>query len=327
MTETPATPADSYPSSQGPFAGPHNSFPVGTAARVRAAWSRIHQRAVVANHTQAEVADIKTKIKAAAKKFGITLDEHGDGGDSADNDSTTTVERMITPDAEVRFAAGGNGRTITGYAAVFNELSRVMSFGREILSPNCFDESRAAGWPGNQGAGVQCHYDHHPLYLLGSTHGGTLQLNVDHRGLQYSCDVPQHRDDVLELVRRRDIHSSSFTFTEAVDSFEYRSGTAVRTILSANIIEVSPVSSTAAYAGTSAYLRSLARHCDASVEEVRALADRDEIRKLFCDSRRTMTGLEAHARVSARRVPPGVTAQHDAGLALLELHRKRWAWH
>lgn len=66
---------DRYPDSEGPFAGPNNTFPVGNADRVRNAWSRIHQDAVIANHSAEEVASIKSKIRTAAKKFGIKLEE------------------------------------------------------------------------------------------------------------------------------------------------------------------------------------------------------------------------------------------------------------
>jgi HK97 family phage prohead protease len=69
-------PADRYPDSEGPFAGPNNTFPLNTAARVRNAWARIHQGPTMANHSASEIASIKAKIRARAKQLGITLEEH-----------------------------------------------------------------------------------------------------------------------------------------------------------------------------------------------------------------------------------------------------------
>ena len=103
----------------------------------------------------------------------------------------------------------------------------------------------------------------------------------------------------------------------------------MRTLLRcAQLIDVAPVggSALAAYPSASVALRSLARHCDASVEEIRALADRDELRKLFCDSRRTLTVAQAQRRLDELRVPRHIAIADEHRQATLRLHARRMAW-
>jgi hypothetical protein len=61
-----------------PYADAKNKkYPVDTAAHVRAAWSYINQKKNQGGYSPAELAAIKTKIKAAAKKFDIDISDGG----------------------------------------------------------------------------------------------------------------------------------------------------------------------------------------------------------------------------------------------------------
>jgi len=246
---------------------------------------------------------------------------------------TSSVERRSIPFAVERNA---QGRTISGYAAVFNRPSRLIPDGMrggfvETILPTFFDEARTAGWPGVQGAGVLCRYNHSPNFVLGSTRAGTCQLSVDRTGLEYRTDVPQCRDDVLELVARGDINSSSFTFMDGQDDWTYRGGITLRTLIGAGtIVDVAPVSEPAAYPDATVALRSLAASRDASEDDVYALAAQDELRRLFTrndrpqprgaavmsyggysqpDSRPTLTADAARLILMATRIPPSTRAE------------------
>jgi hypothetical protein len=284
------TPADRYPDSEGPFAGPNNTFPLNTAGRVKNAWARIHQGPTRANHSAAEIASIMSKIKARAKDLGIELEEHdGAPAGRALGEGDTIESRVVISPVELRALPDGaeGSRWIGGYAAVFNRESRMISdrfgFGPyvERVTPTFFEEARSAGWPGNQGSGVLCRYNHNDQYLLGTTAGGTCELGVDATGLEYRTLVPRCREDVLELVGRRDIRQSSFTFMDAQDDWNYTGGVTHRTLLTGGVLDVAPVSAVCAYEDTTVGLRSLAAHKDVPVDDVFNLAKQNELRKLF----------------------------------------------
>lgn len=292
-----------YPDSEGPFGDPaNNSFPLNTAARVKNAWARIHQGPTIANHTAAEIASIKSKIKARAKQLGIVLEEHDA---PVDTDSTSSLERAFTA-GPVELRSGVGGRTIFGYGAVFGTLSRRMEFGFEQVSRSAFDHSAADGWPD-----VVCRAEHDSRMLLGATHSGTLRLAIDHRGLNYECDLAPSRQDVLESTARGDYPGSSFAFQCLQDDFEYRDGSPVRNLLSCRLIDVAPVT-VPAYGTSAPGLRSLARHMSAPYDDVKTLAAQGELRRLFERTDRTLSGQAAYA--------------HDYRRRVLYLHAQRMAW-
>lgn len=196
---------------------------------------------------------------------------------------TTSIERRAIA-GPVKISQGR--RQIGGKAAIFNTESRLIPRGyagsfKERIVPSFFNEARAAGWPGNQGAGVMCRYNHNDQYLLGNTSAGTCQLTLDRNGLEYRAEVPNCRDDVLELVTRGDIRNSSFTFIDAQDDWSYSNGVPLRTLITGGVIDVAPVSAVAGYADTTVGLRSLAHHMEAPCEDVFALAEQDRLDKLF----------------------------------------------
>lgn len=249
---------------------------------------------------------------------------------------TSNVERRAVPAAVgLRSPVGDASRAVGGYAARFGKWSRVMpkpSGGSfiERVAPGFFDRSQMERWAGTHGTGVVARYNHLDTYLLGSTRSGTLQLTVDGTGLDYVVDVPETRSDVYELVRRGDLPGSSFTFDSGVDGSEwsYGNGTAQRTLVNGVLIDVAPCSSIPAYGDATVGLRSLAAAKDASIEEVFALAEQDELRRLFTrsdqpqptgvsmsysnsqpNSRPTLTAEQAKLIVMAKRIPPRTKAE------------------
>jgi HK97 family phage prohead protease len=310
---------DRYPDSAGPFAGPNNTFPIKDKAHVENAWARIHQGPTRANHSAAEIADIIGKIQARAKELGITLEAHA----SRSLEGDTVERRAVLMPVELRALPDGpeGSRMIGGYAAVFNRDSRMIpgamgSSFIERVTPGFFEEARTAGWPGNQGSGVMCRYNHNDQYLLGTTQAATCQLTVDRTGLEYRAEVPRCRDDVLELVGRGDIRQSSFTFMDAEDDWNYTGGITHRTLISGGVLDVAPVSAVAGYQDTTVGMRSLAAFKDVPVDDVFALAQRDELRQLFIRTDKAMAVSIGDGKEEERNVATDTPAEPAEQLAL-----------
>jgi uncharacterized protein len=215
----------------------------------------------------------------------------------------SNVERRFTPVAVELRADTPESRSIGGYAAKFNRLSKDLGGFVERIDPGFFNTSRGEGWPD-----VIARYNHDDNMLLGTTAGGTLRLSIDETGLMYEVpDVPQARNDVLELVQRGDVSKSSFAFYTAADDWDMTERDyPQRTLLDGKLVDVAPVN-TPAYDDTSSGLRSLARKMHATEEEVRKLAEAKELGKFFVRTDvaapATVLGPNARALIMARRAP------------------------
>lgn len=198
-----------------------------------------------------------------------------------------------------------DGKSIGGYAAVFNKPSQNLGGFVEEVDPSFFNDSRGKGWPN-----VVARFNHEDSYLLGTTAGQTLRLMVDGTGLDYTVDPPKHRSDIVELVTRGDIRQSSFAFITHEDEWGVTDQNfPKRRLLSGTLIDVAPVVSPA-YLDTSAGLRSLAARVGADEAEIRSLAQAGELRKLFVRTdqpsqpKPKVFGPAAVARILARRDDP-----------------------
>lgn len=190
----------------------------------------------------------------------------------------TDFERRFTS-GQVEVRAASENRTIGGYAAKFNKPSQNLGGFIEFIAPTAFNRARGNGW-----GDVVARYNHNDGYVLGRTISRTLRLDIDEVGLTYEVDVPPTRADVYELVQRGDLAHSSFAFRViGTDGDEWGlsdQNFPQRTLRSVELVDVSPVVSPA-YLDTSTAIRSLARHVEADVEEVRKLVGEGEIRKFF----------------------------------------------
>lgn len=321
---------DAKPYGDVEYADPEDSkYPIDTEEHTRAAWAYVNMpknAAILGDKLSA----VKARIQAACKKFGI---EVADAGASRALDDKGTIERRaVLSTVELRALpdSAENSRVIGGYAAVFNRDSRLIPRGMgagfvESVLPTFFEEARAAAWPGNQGSGVLCRYNHNDQYLLGSTAGGTCQLSVDRTGLEYRAEAPRCRDDVVELVGRGDIRQSSFTFMDAQDEWSYSGGITHRTLITGGLIDVAPVSAVAGYQDTTVGMRSLAAHKDVPVEDVFALAQRDELRQLFIRTDQALASVPPPADVPATVAPVEapqleLDLEHRMSGALAKMH-------
>jgi HK97 family phage prohead protease len=185
------------------------------------------------------------------------------------------AERRFTS-VRVEVRAGSDKPTIGGYAAKFMRMSQNLGGFVEQIDRGFFNKSRGDGWPG-----VVARYNHDDNMLLGTSGAGTLRLSLDEIGLGYDIDMPSSRGDVYELVQRGDVRQSSFAFVAFEDDWTTTDqGFPLRTLVSGRLIDVAPVN-TPAYEDTSVGLRSLAEKFDAPLEEVRSLAEANELIKFF----------------------------------------------
>lgn len=53
----------------------NNKYPIDSAEHVRAAWSYINKEANANEYTDKDVAEIKNRIRDAAPRFGVEIDE------------------------------------------------------------------------------------------------------------------------------------------------------------------------------------------------------------------------------------------------------------
>jgi uncharacterized protein len=214
----------------------------------------------------------------------------------------SAIERRYTS-LVVEARGGGDQPKIGGYAAKFNQQSRNLGGFIEVVTPSFFDRSKGNGWPD-----VMARYNHDDNQLLGTTGAGTLNLRIDSVGLDYEVTPPRAAGYVVELVQRGDVRKSSFAFRTPSGGDEWGvndQGYPMRSLVSGILVDVAPVN-TPAYVDTTTALRalkepnaeealhlrrlgigpeaalaSLAAKVEAPFEDVRQLAEEDELRKFF----------------------------------------------
>ena len=181
--------------------------------------------------------------------------------DGAEVRSLNEIVEQRAYDGELKAAV--EGRTVEGYASVFNSMSEDLGGFREIILPGAFSEVLDND--------VRALYNHDSNYLLARTTSGTLELKEDDKGLYYRFEMPNtsYGNDMLELFRRGDLSQSSFGFTVEKDSWRMEEGQHVRYIERVgSLFDVSPVVYPA-YASASSGLRSAEPKGEGEAEEAR----------------------------------------------------------
>ena len=181
--------------------------------------------------------------------------------DGAEVRSLSEVVEQRAYDGELKAAV--EGRTVEGYASVFNSMSEDLGGFREIILPGAFSNVLDND--------VRALYNHDSNYLLARTTSGTLELKEDDKGLYYRFEMPNtsYGNDMLELFRRGDLSQSSFGFTVEKDSWRMEEGQHVRYIERVgSLFDVSPVVYPA-YASASSGLRSAEPKGEGEAEEAR----------------------------------------------------------
>lgn len=139
-------------------------------------------------------------------------------------------------------SADSESRKVEGYALVFNSESEDLGF-IETIEPSAIDDEVIA----KSDVFALMNHDNNRGILARSRRGkGSLKLTIDDRGLKYEFNAPKTTlgDELLEMLRRGDITSSSFAFTVATNGevWEKRDGKYYRTIKKIDrLFDVSPV--------------------------------------------------------------------------------------
>ena len=156
-------------------------------------------------------------------------------------------------DLETRQASIGTveGKTITGYAALYNSWSKPLMGAKgtftERIAPGAFDASIAAG--------ASLWFMHDSKQILANTKSGTLALESDAQGLKYTATLgdSQRDADVLDLVKRGVVSEMSFGFSVPPGGDSWAGEK--RTLNAVNLREISLVE-VGAYNATTSFVRS-----------------------------------------------------------------------
>ena len=161
-----------------------------------------------------------------------------------------TEKRMGLP---VETRADEDGVRVAGYAAVFNEQTRIGDYFIERIEPGAFRDAVVRD-------DVVFLVNHDGLPLARSRAGqGTLTLREDERGLYMETVLDAEDPDVRAItgkMKRGDLDKMSFAFRAEVEEWDESGEIPVRTIKRASLYDVSVVTSPA-YEGTEIGLRSL----------------------------------------------------------------------
>lgn len=192
----------------------------------------------------------------------------------------------------VETRAGGDKRTLTGYAAVFNSDTAIGDYFVERVAPGAFAETIKGD--------IRALVDHDWGRVIGRTKSGTLRLVEDERGLKVEVDVPNTTDgnDLWELVERGDVSGMSFGFRVTKQSWDETGDTPIRTIEAVDLYEVSAVAFPA--------------YDDTSIGKRDLEAARAEAGKTRADEERKRQNAVAAARRIAER--EAVTNQRIRGI-------------
>ena len=156
--------------------------------------------------------------------------------------------RTLIRTPEVR--ATDNGRTIGGYAAVFNSRANIGGYFEEVIAPGAFDDALMQD--------VRALVDHDTGRVIGRTKAGTLRMKQDDMGLAVEIDLPDTSDgrDLATLIERGDVSGMSFGFVVTKETWDETMEPPMRTIQALDLREVSVVAFPA-YDDTSIAMRSL----------------------------------------------------------------------
>lgn len=166
------------------------------------------------------------------------------------NISIPETEARSFSAGEIRASSEGQPPKISGYAAVFNQLSEDLGGFFERISPGAFtnslknDDQRAL-------------FNHNTGQIMGRVSANTMKLSEDKTGLAFEIDPPdtQWVRDLITSIRRGDISQMSFGFRTIKDNWEMVGDQIIRTLSEVKLLEISPVTFPA-YPQTSANVRS-----------------------------------------------------------------------
>lgn len=132
----------------------------------------------------------------------------------------------------VEVRADSDKRTLTGYAVVWSSDTTIGDYFVERIAKGAFTKALNGD--------VLALVNHDWGRVIGRTRSKTLRLQEDERGLKIEIDVPNTTDgnDLWELVDRGDISGMSFGFRATKQEWDDTGELPQRTILEAELYEV-----------------------------------------------------------------------------------------
>ena len=121
-----------------------------------------------------------------------------------------------------------DSRILSGYTAVFNSESKDLGGFTEMISPTAFE-----GVIERSDVFAVLDHDRNKVLARSKMGKGSLELNIDEKGLQFRFESPNTTlgNDVLSMVKRGDLTDASFCFTVEDESWQKREdGSYLRTI-------------------------------------------------------------------------------------------------
>ena len=120
--------------------------------------------------------------------------------------------------------AKADSRTISGYASKYETMSKDLGGFKEIIKRGAFKNAL-------QSPDIIANINHDDNMILARS-GNNLILKEDPIGLYFELEVPEttYGNDLLVNVRSGNVSKCSFAFAVGSDTWEQRSGVAIRNI-------------------------------------------------------------------------------------------------
>jgi len=152
---------------------------------------------------------------------------------------TKRERRYLTMNVEARDGEEGDGKTVEGYAAVFDTDADLGPF-TERIERGAFDAALA-----DPQLDVAALFNHDQNQILARNRGGegNLELWTDEKGLKYRFKLgdQSYAQDLGINLREGLVNQSSFAFSIKEDDWTQRDGRDLRTIKAVNLHDISPV--------------------------------------------------------------------------------------
>jgi HK97 family phage prohead protease len=210
------------------YADPKNGkYPIDTHDHAKAAWAYINQAKNAAEYPMNGVtlSEVKDRIRAACKKFGIDISD-SDSDDSGSGSASRSELMRDYPLEDlhiVRSADGGDGRTMEAFAAVFNtetEIRDPQGHYLEVIEPCAFNKRLEDVKRSRQGLGAVKVMFNHGRNMEGAIEprfgmpvATPVSIEATPRGLltRSRFNATALAEEVLELVKSGAVTSMSFT--------------------------------------------------------------------------------------------------------------------
>jgi HK97 family phage prohead protease len=155
------------------------------------------------------------------------------------------IRSFAVTELRVDASQDGKGKTLYGYASVFDILSENLGGFKEKVAKGTFNRAVKED-------DVRALFNHDPNFVLGRNQSGTLRLWEDIHGLRFENDMPdtQAARDLAESIRRGDVNQMSFAFRTLKDEWNYLEDPAeivamgtnlIRTLMEVKLFDVSVV--------------------------------------------------------------------------------------